>query len=312
MRKTSFPILFYLFIAIHPICVPTKIEAHMYKWLSSLLENKNFQMKESVSCIDFETLCTMKPKKFVKLRKPVAKPVAIKSKREKLEEEVIKHIQRNHAVSGLALNQKQIDKISSLPMMVSAKENVTVTFTNFVNQRQINAINPKHRYAVSDLALTEKRIDKRLSLPLIFAGTKNQAPLYSCTCIDDLSTCEPTMLFKITGKDSNNCKNLELSINEKTVKHSKESLDDKGIDIFQEDVTSDLNLLHVKPRAITDQKSVELLSLVPIVVEDKEKGLLNLDFNGNKELKGDGKKKVKEGRFRKAFKRVRNIFKKYF
>ena len=284
----------------------------MYKWLDSLLKNKNFQMKESASCIDFETLCTMKPKKIVKLRKPKAKPVLIKGKHEKLDEEVIKYIQRNHAVSDLALNQKQTDKRSSLPMIASAKENATVTYNNLVNQRQINAINPKHHYAVSDLALAEKRIDKRLSLPLIFAGTKNQTPLYSCICIDDLSTCEPTMLFKVTEKDSSNCKNLGFSNNEKIVKHSEESLDDKEIHIFQEDITNDVNLLHVKPHAITDQKSVKLQLSMPIVVEDKEKGLLNFDFNDIKELKGDNKNKIKEGRFRKAFKRVRNIFKKYF
>ena len=120
------------------------------------------------------------------------------------------------------------------------------------------------------------------------------------------------MLFKITGKDSSNCKNLELSINEKMVKHSKESLDDKEINICQEDIISDLNLLHVKPHAATDQKSVKLQLSVPVVIEHEEKELLNLDFNENKELKGDNKKKVKEGRFRKVFKRVRNIFKKYF
>ena len=311
LRKTK-SLFFYLFIAIQPICILTKIEAHMYKLLNSLLENKNFQMKESASCIDFETLCTMKPKKIVELRKPAAKPVLIKGNREKPDEEVIKYIQRNHTVSDLALNQKQIDKRSSLPIIVIAKKNVTVTYNNPVNQHQVNAINPKHRYAVSDLGLAEKKIDERLSLPLIFAGTKNEAPLYSCICIDDLSTCEPTMLFKITGKDSSNCKNLELSINEKMVKHSKESLDDKEINICQEDIISDLNLLHVKPHAATDQKSVKLQLSVPIVIEDEEKELLNLDFNENKELKDDNKKKVKEGRFRKVFKRVRNIFKKYF
>ena len=134
----------------------------MYKLLNSLLENKNFQMKESASSIDFETLCTMKPKKIVELRKPAAKPVLIKGNREKPDEEVINYIQRNHTVSDLALNQKQIDKRSSVPITVIAKKNVTVTYNNPVNQHQINAINPKHRYAVSDLGLAEKKIDKRL------------------------------------------------------------------------------------------------------------------------------------------------------
>ena len=292
--------------------MPTKIEAHMYKWLNSLLDNKNFQMKEAASCIDFETLCIMKPKKFVELRKPVAKPVLIKSNHKKLDDEVLKYIQRNHAASDLELNQKQIERRLSLPVIVNTKENVIVTFTKFVSQQSKNTINSKHCYAVSDLALNVKRIDKRLSLPLILACTENQAPLYSCTCIDDLSTCEPTTLFKITGKDLSNCKNLQISINAKIAKLSKECLDDKETDIFKEDIINDLNILHIRPHKETNKKDVELQSLVPVNVEDKEKGPLDLDFNDNKKLQGDNEKKVKEGRFRKAFKRIRNLLKKYF
>ena len=285
----------------------------MYKWLNSLLDNKNFQMKESASCIDFETLCTMKPKKFVELRKPVAKPVLIKNNHKKLDKEVLKYIQRNHAASDLALNRKQMGRRLSLPMIVNTKENATVTFTKFVGRQQINAITSKHDCAVSDLALNEKGIDKRLSLPLILACNENQVPLYSCTCIDDLSTCEPATLFKITGKDSNNCKNLQISINEKRAKFSKECLDDKEPDNFlKEDIINDLNFLQEKSHTATNQNGIELQSLVPVNVEDKEKGPLDLNFNDNKERKGDNEKKVKEGRFRKSFKRLRNIFKKYF
>ena len=133
----------------------------MYKWLDSLLENKNYQMKESASCINFGTLCTMKPNKFVKLRKPVAKPVWIKSDREKLDEEVLKYIQTNLAASGLVLNHKKMGKRLSLPLTLSTEENVTVTFTKGVSQKEVKVINPKHCYAVSDLALNEKIIDKR-------------------------------------------------------------------------------------------------------------------------------------------------------
>ena len=139
----------------------------MFKWLDSLLENKNYQMKESASCIDFETLCTMKPKKYVKLQKPVAKPVLIKNNREKLDEEVLKYIQRNHAASDLVLNHKKIGQSLSLSLTLSTEENVTVTFTKCVSQKEVNVINPKHCYAVSDLALNQKIIDKRLSLPAI-------------------------------------------------------------------------------------------------------------------------------------------------
>ena len=139
----------------------------MFKWLDSLLENKNYQMKESASCIDFETLCTMKPKKFVKLQKPVVKPVLIKNNREKLDEEVLKYIQRNHAASDLVLNHKKIGQSLSLSLTLSTEENVTVTFTKCVSQKEVNVINPKHCYAVSDLALNQKIIDKRLSLPAI-------------------------------------------------------------------------------------------------------------------------------------------------
>ena len=160
----------------------------MFKWLDSLLENKNYQMKESASCINFETLCTVKPKKFVKLRKPVAKPVLIKDNREKLNEEVLKYIQRNHAASDLVLNHKQIENRLSLPLTLSTEENVTVTFTKGVSQQKVNVINPKHYYAVSKLALNEKIINKRLPLPVILTRTENEAPLYSCTCINNLST----------------------------------------------------------------------------------------------------------------------------
>ena len=284
----------------------------MYKWLNSLLEKKNYQMKESASWIDFETLCTMKPKKFVKLRKPVAKPALIKNNREKLDEEVLKYIQRNHAASDLVLNHKQIEKRLSLPLILSTEKNVTVTFTKRVSEQKINAINPKHYYAVSDLALNEKIIDKRLSLPVILTRTENEAPLYSCICIKDLSTCESTTPFKITGKNSNSCINLPISIKEKMVKCTKECLVDKGSDIFQEDVISDLNFLHIKSQTPTNQKGVALQPLVPIFVHNKEKEPLNLEFTDNKELTGDNEKKIKVGRFRKALKRVRNMFKKFF
>ena len=216
----------------------------MFKWLDSLLENKNYQMKESASCIDFETLCTMKPKKFAKLQKPVAKPVLIKNNREKLDEEVLKYIQRNHAASDLVLNHKKIWQRLSLSLTLSTEENVTVTFTKGVSQKEVNVINPKHCYAVSDLALNQKIIDKRLSLPVILARTENEAPLYSCTCINYLFTCEPTTPFKI-------------------VKCAKECLDGKGSDIFQEDIISDLNFVHTKFQ-ITNQKDVELQTLVPV------------------------------------------------
>ena len=134
-----------------------------------------------------------------------------------------------------------------------------------------------------------KRVDKRLPLPLSIALS---TPLYSCTCIDDLFTCEPTTLFKIPDKDSNNCKNLELSINEKIVKRSKESLDDKESDIFQEDIIRDLNFLHVKVRTAVNQNGVELQSLVPVVGEDKEKSPLNFGFNNCKEFRNDNEKKI--------------------
>ena len=269
-------------------------------------------MKESASCIDFETLCTMKPNRFVKLRKPVAKPVLIKCNREKLDEEVLKYIQRNHAASDLVLNHKQIGKRLSLPLIFSTEKNFTVTFTKRVSQQNVNTISPKHSYAVSDLALNEKIIDERLSLPVILARTENEAPLYSCTCINDLSTCEPTTLFKITGKNSNSCINLPISIKEKVVKCTKECLDDKGSGIFQEDVINDLNFLHIKSLTTTNQKGAELQPLESIFVDKKEKEPLNLKFIDNKELKGDNKKKIKVGRFRKALKRVRNMFRKYF
>ena len=197
-------------------------------------------MKESASCIDFETLCTMKPKKFAKLQKPVAKPVLIKNNREKLDEEVLKYIQRNHAASDLVLNHKKIWQRLSLSLTLSTEENVTVTFTKGVSQKEVNVINPKHCYAVSDLALNQKIIDKRLSLPVILARTENEAPLYSCTCINYLFTCEPTTPFKI-------------------VKCAKECLDGKGSDIFQEDIIK----VHTKFQ-ITNQKDVELQTLVPV------------------------------------------------
>ena len=263
----------------------------MFKWLNSLLENKNYQMKESASCIDFETLCAMKPKKFVKLRKPVAKRV---NNFEKLDEEVLKYIQRNHAASDLVLNHKQIGKRMSLPLTLRTEENVTVTFTKGVSQQEVNVINPRNCYAVSDLALNEKIIDKRLSLPVILARIENEAPLYPCACINDLSSCEPAMLFKIT----------------KIVKCTKECLDYKGSKIFQEDVNN-LNFLHTKSPK-TNQEDAELEPLVSVFDDNKEKEPLNLEIIDNKELKSDNEKKIKVGRFRKALKRVRNMFRKYF
>ena len=122
------------------------------------------------------------------------------------------------------------------------------------------------------------------------------------------------MLFKIIGKHSNNCEASQLPINENIVKCSREHLDDKEIDISLDDVINDLNFPHTNLHLATNKKCVELQSLVPVVVEGKEEGPFNDNkvFNDNNELKGDNKKPVKKDRFRKAFKRVRNMFKKYF
>ena len=283
----------------------------MYKWLDSLLENKNYQMKESASCINFGTLCTMKPRKFVNLRKPVAKSVLIKSDREKLDEEVLKYIQTNHAASDLVLNYEKIGKKLSLPLTLSTEENVTVTFTKGVSQKEVNVINPKHCYAVSSLALNEKIIDIRLSVPVILARTKNEAPLYSCTCINDLSTCGPTTLFKITERSLNSCINLPISVKGKKVKCTKECLEDKRSNISQENIINDLSFLHTTSHTDTNKKGAELQPL-PVFVDNKEREPLNLEFIVNKELKGDNKKKMKVGRFRKALKRVRDMIRKYF
>ena len=57
---------------------------------------------------------------------------------------------------------------------------------------------------------------------------------------------------------------------------------------------------------------MELQTLLPVFVDSKEKEPLSLEFIENKELKGDNEKKIKVGRFRKALKRVRNMFRKYF
>lgn len=98
-------------------------------------------------------------------------------------------------------------------------------------------------------------------------------------------------------------------INENIVKCSREHLDDKEIDISLDDVINDLNFPHKNLHIATNNKCVELQSLVPVVVEGKEEGPFNDNkvFNDNNELKGDNNKTVKKGRFRKAFKRVRNM-----
>ena len=64
----------------------------MYKWINSLLVEKNFQMKETVSCIDLKELCTMKPKKLVSTLKPVVTPNMMKDKNEKIDAEVLLYI----------------------------------------------------------------------------------------------------------------------------------------------------------------------------------------------------------------------------
>ena len=102
------------------------------------------------------------------------------------------------------------------------------------------------------------------------------------------------MLFKIT----------------KIVKCTKECLDYKGSKIFQEDVNN-LNFLHTKSPK-TNQEDAELEPLVSVFDDNKEKEPLNLEIIDNKELKSDNEKKIKVGRFRKALKRVRNMFRKYF
>ena len=93
------------------------------------------------------------------------------------------------------------------------------------------------------------------------------------------------------------------SINEKILKRSQESLDNKGSYIFHEDFINDLNFLYANLCAAINQKGAELQSLVPVADRDKEKGPLSLDFNNSEELQGDNERKIESGRFRKAFKR---------
>ena len=81
--------------------------------------------------------------------------------------------------------------------------------------------------------------------------------------------------------------------------------------VFQEDIINDPDFLHTKSQT-TNQKVTELQPLVPVFVDKKEKEPLNLELIDNKDLKGDNEKKIKVGRFRKALKRVRNMFRKYF
>lgn len=105
--------------------------------------------------------------------------------------------------------------------------------------------------------------------------------------------------------------NLPISAKGKKIKCTKECLDDKGSDIFQENIINDLSLLHTTLHTDSNKKSAELQPL-PLFVDNKEREPLNLEFIVNKELKGDNKKKMKVGHFRKALKRVRNTFRKYF
>ena len=105
--------------------------------------------------------------------------------------------------------------------------------------------------------------------------------------------------------------NLPTSIKGKKVKCTKECLEDKGSNIFQENIINDLSFLHTTSHRDTNKKGAELQPL-PVFVDNKEREPLNLEFIVNKELKGDNKKKMKVGRFRKALKRVRDMIRKYF
>ena len=104
---------------------------------------------------------------------------------------------------------------------------------------------------------------------------------------------------------------MPISTKEKKIKCTKECLDDKGSDIFQENIIHDLSFLHTTSHTDTTKKGAELQPL-PVFVDNKKREPLNVEFIVNKELKGDNKKKMKVGHFRKALKRVRNMFRKYF
>ena len=168
----------------------------MYKLIINLLEEKNLKMKESTSCIDFDELWTMKPKTSAPIRKLAETTDLLKSKHEKLDEEVPLYIQRNHAASDLTLNEKHLDNRLSLLLNLITERDLACESSKFISRPQLSTINPDYHQAASDLMLCQKAIDKRLSLPVNLDKSVNQAPLRSYACVNDLSICEPTKLIK--------------------------------------------------------------------------------------------------------------------
>lgn len=63
------------------------------------------------------------------------------------------------------------------------------------------------------------------------------------------------------------------SINEKILKRSQESLDNKESYFFHEDFINDLNFLHAKLFTAINQNGAELQSLVPVADRNKKKDL---------------------------------------
>ena len=164
------------------------------------------------------------------IRKPAVAPDLVKSKHEKIDEEVLLYIQRNHAASDLTLNQKHFGKRFSLPLNLSTEENLACKSLKFVSQSHLSAVNRNHHYATSDLMLCQTAIDKRLSLPVNLDKSVNPPPLCSYPCINDLSICEPTKLIKTERSNY-----IDSQV-------SEEFIVDKATEDIQEEVATCLSL----------------------------------------------------------------------
>lgn len=151
--------------------------------MAALLTQKNFDLSESLSCIDFSELYSMKPKRFVRFIKP--KQIRVIEKipacnYHQLDAEVLVYLNRNHAASDLQLNEKKIEKLQSfLCNLNNVEPQVHGKLDDNVKDQQSNGsiTHTKMQHSASDM-IVSKVSNIRDPLPLFFEEEETKKSKY--------------------------------------------------------------------------------------------------------------------------------------
>ena len=167
--------------------------------MAALLTQKNFDLRESSSYIDFSELYSVKPKRCVRLIKP--KQVGVNPAcNYQLDVEVMVYLRRNHAASDMQLSKKKLEKLHSLPCKLNSVETQEHGKLNDnVNDQQTNAsiTHTNMQHIASDM-IVSKVSDIRDQLFLFFEEEAAKKSKYDILSNAD---SEISNIFVATNQD---------------------------------------------------------------------------------------------------------------